>query len=57
MLPTGPIEDRSAKDAATTPADCAKMYRTTSAGGNRRTDQKAIVTAGLMCAPERCPVA
>ena len=33
------------------------MYGTTSRDGKRRTDQKPIVTAGLMCAPETWPSA
>src|SRR5919198_6509692 len=49
-LPTGPRIHARVADAATAPRHCAATYGKTSRPGNRRTDQKPIVTAGLMCA-------
>src|SRR3954465_3147193 len=55
-FPTGPSSQTDNADAATAPVHWATIYGRTSRVGNRRTDQKPIVTAGLMCAPERCPI-
>jgi hypothetical protein len=53
--PTGPRTPSRVSDASAAPAHWATTYGTTSAAGNRRTDQKASVTAGLICAPDRWP--
>ena len=47
---------RRAAKRATAPTHCAATYGTTSDARNRPTDQNPIVTAGLTCAPPRCPL-
>ena len=42
---------------AVAPSDWAAMYATASRPGKWRVTVNATVTAGLMCAPERWPVA
>jgi len=53
----GPSSQRRTKAAAVAPAHCASTYGATSRPGNLRTDQNAIVTAGLMWAPLKWPTA
>ena len=46
--PAVPSAPRLTRNSAAAPAHCAAIYGTTWAVGKRPTDQKAIVTAGLM---------
>ena len=52
----GPGGEQDAAPASVAPASCAATYASASRGGKCRVSVNAIVTAGLMCAPERCPV-
>src|ERR1041385_7029384 len=52
----GPNVQRKNAAVATAPAHCAATYCTTSRAGKRPIDQKPMVTAGLIWAPDRRPV-
>src|SRR5436190_22352252 len=54
--PTGPTSHPQRNEARIAPTHCATTYGMTSDERNRPTDQNPRVTAGLMCAPPRCPL-